>query len=384
MEKTLFLSMKKIKLRTILVGLLFVQLLLIQITATYPLFIETYYSNGIYPYIAQFWRGMLGWIPFSIGDIFIFTLIYLLIKSIFRLFKKKVSFKNVLLNGLAWASVLLFFFYINWGFNYFRVPLSEKLNHSIKEYTNTELETLAIYLVQKTNSLQLELTGKDSLKVVVPYNYTELYNMAPKGYQTIKNNYPFLAYQTPSIKNSLMSTFQSYIGVGGYLNPISGEAHVNINGVKTSAPNTISHEMAHQIGYAAENEAEFIGFLASTHHPDTFFKYSGYKNAMLHSVFEMKRRDTVIFKRLLKQLNTGIKKDLEDNRAMYLKYKNPFEPYVKKGYNLFLKSNKQKHGIHSYNRMVLLLINYYAQNEVIKHKEQTPAKKESIEATLHS
>ncbi|PCH76292.1 MAG: hypothetical protein COB98_06665 [Flavobacteriaceae bacterium] len=371
--------MKKIKLRTILPGFLFVQLLLIQLMSTFPVAIETYYSNGIYPYISQLWRGLFGWIPFSIGDLFLFGLVLLILRTIYRLISKRISLKNTLLNTMSWASVLVFFFYFNWGFNYFRVPLSEKLNFTITEYSTQELEQLSQRLIQQTNHLQVKLTGRDSLKVIVPYSYDELYAMAPKGYRNIVAHYPFLDYQTPAIKNSLMSTFQSYIGVGGYLNPLSGEAHININGVKTSAPNTISHEMAHQIGYAAENEADFIGFLASTHHPDTYFKYSGYKNAMLRSVFEMRRRDTLVFKHLIAQLNPGIKKDLKDNQTFRLRYKNPFEPYVKKGYNLFLKSNKQKDGIHSYNRMVLLLINYYAENEARAHEEGLPYKKESNE-----
>ena len=375
--------MKKIKLRTFLVLFLFVQLVSIQLLAAFPMFIEKYYSNGMYPYVSQFWRSLLGWIPLSVGDLLLFFLTFLLARSIYKIIKKRISLKNAVLNVMAWASVLLFFFYINWGFNYFRVPLSEKLKHTIKEYSNNELEILTTKLIQKTNSLQLELTGKDTLKVIVPYNYSELYKMAPKGYENIIHSYPFLDYQIPAIKNSLMSTFQSYIGVAGYLNPLSGEAHVNINGIKTSAPNTISHEMAHQIGYAAENEAEFIGFLAATHHPDVYFKYAGYKNAMLHSVFEMKRRDTIVFKQLLNQLNVGIKKDLQDNYALRLKYKNPFEPYVKKGYNLFLKSNKQKDGIQSYNRMVLLLINYYDENEVPVNKRTSLDKKESNEAAIH-
>ncbi|MBL4746035.1 MAG: DUF3810 domain-containing protein [Flavobacteriaceae bacterium] len=375
--------MKKNKTRTLLVCFLFFQLIVIQLMASFPGVIEIYYSKGIYPYISQFLRGSLGWISFSVGDLLVFTLLFLAIRSLLKLAKKRTTLKNTLLNGLAWTSVLVFFFYINWGLNYFRVPLSEKLNYPIREYSVHELEKLSQLLVEKTNQLQVEITGKDSLKVLVPYSYSELYKMAPKGYSALQFKYPFLDYQTPAIKNSLMSTFQSYIGIGGYLNPLSGEAHVNTNYLKTSAPSTISHEMAHQIGYAAENEAEFIGFLASSHHPDPYFNYSGYKNALMHCVNEIHRRDTVVFNRLLKQLNTGIKKDMQDGRALSLKYKNPLEPYVKKGYNLFLKSNNQKEGIKSYSRMVLFLINYYTENETLIKKEPIFDKKDSLEATFH-
>ncbi|PCI34988.1 MAG: hypothetical protein COB60_04590 [Flavobacteriaceae bacterium] len=369
--------MKKFNFRIFLIFFLFVQLIFIQIMAHSPLFVEKYYANGIYPYIAKFWRTILGWIPFSVGDILLFILVLLFIKTLFNLIKKRVTIKQTCINITACASVLLFFFYFNWGFNYFRQPLSKKLQFTIDTYSDKDLETLSLHLINKTNSLQADLMGIDSLKVLIPYTRTELYKMGPKGYDKLGDMYPFLKYQTPAIKSSLMSTFQSYIGVGGYLNPLTGEAHVNANGLKTNAPSTISHEMAHQIGYAAENEAEFIGFLASTQHPDSFFKYSGYKNAMLHSVFEMRRRDSVLFKKLFTHINKGVKKDLKANYDLQLRYKNPFEPYVKKGYNLFLKSNKQKHGIHSYNRMVLLLINYYAQKTGESTKEIIIEKKES-------
>lgn len=353
--------MKKIKIRIYLIIFLFVQIGCIQIIANFPLFVENYYSNGIYPHIAQFWRTILGWVPFSVGDIFLFIIVFLIFKSLFLLLKKKNSIKTAIINMGAWASVLLFFFYLNWGLNYFRQPLSTKFQFTTTKYSNTDLEKLSQLLINKTNNLQQKLTGNDSLKVIVPYSRKKMYKMAPKGYDSLDDFFPFLHYQTPAIKSSLMSTFQSYIGVGGYLNPLSGEAHINTNGLKTNTPGTISHEMAHQIGYAAENEAEFIGFLAATTHPDPFFNYSGYKNAMLHSIFEMRRRDSTVFKKLFKKVNKGVKKDLKDNYDLQMSYKNPFEPYIKKGYNLFLKSNKQKHGIKSYNRMVLLLINYYGQ-----------------------
>ncbi len=365
--------MRKFKTQRYLLFFLFIQLIFIRIIGCFPQFIELYYAHGMYPYIAQFWRTLTGWIPFSVGDLFLFTLIGLFIRTLFRLIKKKITLQKTATLLLSWLSVLLFFFYFNWGLNYFRLPLSEKLNFTIEEYSNDQLETVATYLIKRTNALQLNLMGTDSIQVKIPYNYKEMYLLAPKGYEKLKDLYPFLSYKTPSIKSSLMSTFQSYIGVGGYLNPLTGEAHINTNGLLSNAPSTISHEMAHQIGYAAENEAEFIGFLASTQHSDIFFQYSGYKNAMLHSVYEFRKRDSIVFKKLFKQLNKGVKKDLQAYYTLRMQYKNPFEPYVKKGYHLFLKSNKQKDGIKSYNKMVLLLINYYAQ----KPEELMMKKKES-------
>ena len=45
------------------------------------------------------------------------------------------------------------------------------------------------------------------------------------------------------------------------INPFTLEAQVNMRMPKINLPVTIAHEMAHQLGYAAENEANFIGFI---------------------------------------------------------------------------------------------------------------------------
>ena len=51
------------------------------------------------------------------------------------------------------------------------------------------------------------------------------------------------------------------MGFSGYLNPFTNEAQVDILIPKYQLPTTASHEVAHQLGYAAENEANFIGIL---------------------------------------------------------------------------------------------------------------------------
>jgi len=61
-------------------------------------------------------------------------------------------------------------------------------------------------------------------------------------------------------------------------------------------------------------------------------------------------------KELISLLNPGIIKDFEVLSAFWKKYQNPFEPYLKKGYNSYLKANGQAMGIESYNAMVALVI----------------------------
>ena len=93
------------------------------------------------------------------------------------------------------------------------------------------------------------------------------------------------------------------MGFSGYLNPITNEAQVDGLIPEFKFPTTASHEAAHQIGYAAENEANFIGFLAASHHPDTYFRYSGYAFGLRHCLAELYRREPEMYSDLISTLN---------------------------------------------------------------------------------
>lgn len=60
--------MKYNKKHLILSVLLPFQVILVQFLSKKSDFIETYYSNGIYPTISKILRSLLGWLPFSFGD----------------------------------------------------------------------------------------------------------------------------------------------------------------------------------------------------------------------------------------------------------------------------------------------------------------------------
>ncbi len=351
----------------ILTTLLPLQVVLVQIAGNYPAFIEKYYSNGVFRIISKFLRIFLGWIPFSVGDVLLGFLLFIFFRFLYRLIKSR--FNNILpkiLHFTAVLSVIYFCFYLFWGLNYYREPLSKNLGIQQSNYTTTQLVSLAEKLINKTNKIQVAITTSDTLKVVNPYSTKEMYHLATDGYRHLSEKYPQLTYQHASVKSSLMSLFQSYNGTSGYMNPLTGEAQVNDKIIKTGYPVVTCHEMAHQIGWAAENEANFVGFLASMHNNDVYFQYSGYKMAMRYVIYEIYKRDKKTHKKLYKTIHKGIKKDIQDGYDFWEKYKNPLEPIVKKGYNAYLKANKQQNGIQSYNYVVDLLVGYYLE-DVNKH-----------------
>ena len=56
----------------------------------------------------------------------------------------------------------------------------------------------------------------------------------------------------------------------------------------------------------AENEANFIGFLATVKHPDPIFNLSGYGFALRYCLNELYYRDKAQFEALYEQINPGL------------------------------------------------------------------------------
>ncbi|MFP4846507.1 DUF3810 domain-containing protein [Winogradskyella sp. PE311] len=325
----------------------------------YPEFVEHYYSNGLYVYISKLMRYVFGWLPLSVGDIlYTLAIIYLirwLILNRKRIIKDTI---NWLLDVGATLSIAYFAFHMLWAYNYYREPLYKSLNIEA-EYTTERLVAFTERLISKSNTIHSELTPVDSLKIDLPYSQSEVFDMVSNGYDVLEKTYPHLKYQPESIKTSLFSTPLTYMGFLGYLNPFTNEAQVNNLIPIYKFPTTACHEAAHQLGYAAENEANFIGSLAAIHNKDKYFKYSGYTFALRYCLNEIYKRDSELYYDILSTINKGIIKNYQEVQEFSLAYKNPLEPIFEKTFDSFLKANNQSAGMKSYSYIVALLVNYY-------------------------
>jgi len=337
---------------------------LIAILKQFPQFVETYYSNGIYIFISRLMRYAFGWIPFSIGDIFytiasIYALRWLIVN------RKRIlkDTKNWVLDVLSAISIAYIAFHVLWAFNYYRQPLYKSLNLEA-EYTTEQLIDFTEKLIIKSNAIHSKLSVNDSLKIEFPFPKSEIFDKVQNGYDKLSETYPHLSYQPKSIKTSIYSLPLTYMGFSGYLNPFTNEAQVDGLIPTYKFPTTACHEVAHQLGYAAENEANFVGSLAAIHNEDIYFQYSGYTFALRYCLAELFRRDQDIYNTILPSINKGILKNYEEARTFWMAYENPLEPIFKNTFDRFLKANNQSAGIKSYSYVVALLVNYYGDREL--------------------
>ncbi|GAB4160639.1 MAG: DUF3810 domain-containing protein [Winogradskyella sp.] len=343
---------------------LIVQIIAIQILKQFPEFVEQFYSNGIYVFISKLMRYAFGWLPFSVGDV-LYTLASIYVIRWVILNRKRIYKDTVkwLLDIFVALSLAYFAFHILWAFNYYRVPLYKSLNLEA-EYTTEQLVHFTKRLIEKSNALHNQLAINDSTEVDMPFTKSEVFNMVKNSYTSLAKTYPHLEYHPVSIKKSIYSVPLTYMGFSGYLNPFTNEAQVDGLIPTYKFPTTSCHEVAHQLGYAAENEANFIGCLAAIQNEDLHFKYSGYTFGLRYCLVEIFKRDKALYYDILPTVNKGILKNYEEVQNFWKSYENPLEPVFEKTFDNFLKANNQADGMKSYSYVVALLVNYFENHQL--------------------
>lgn len=331
----------------------------------HPEWVEKWYSLGFYPFISHLYRSLYGWLPFSIGDV---MYLFLIVYALYWLYKNRIAIRfNIwqsLTNLVAIFAVLHLTFYMSWGLNYFRIPLAQTLELQ-ENFITSELIFVTETLALESNSMQRKLTGDSISPVYIPYSTAEIYAKTTEAYQQLELENTNFSYHKPSLKSSLISRGLSYMGYGGYLNPFTGEAQVNRLLPTYRLPVVSAHEIGHQLGYSAENETNFIGFLATRANPDPYFKYSAATFALNYCLLELNRRDSLTRKKITQKLNPGVRANFAESNTFWKHYKNPLEPLFKAVFNRYLEANKQKDGIASYNRIVGLLVAQYRKDNLI-------------------
>lgn len=343
------------------IAFLLIAAILIRTVSFFPAIVERYYSNGIYPIFSRVLKYSFGWIPFSLGDIiYIIAILWMLFKltrMISLLVKRKVTRKLLLASLLNTALVLLSIYVIFntlWGLNYNRQGIASQLGIDMKPYSKEELVKIDSMLLENVNAYKAAMMGKGN-----GFDKGNNFKLAIEAYDNIAEKYPFLKYNPASVKASLFGTIGNYIGFTGYYNPFTGEAQLNNTVPPFLHPFTTCHEIAHQLGYAKENEANFVGYLAASNSPDTAFRYSVYLDLYLYAQRNLYNADSTAAKTISLKMLPAVKEDLLFLRQFYKSYRNPLEPVFRWIYGKYLENNQQPSGLFTYDEVTSFLVAFY-------------------------
>lgn len=334
----------------------------IKLLSANKIWVETIYTDRFYYFFSKILRIIFGWIPFSLGDILYLLaggwLIWKVIMNMSMLFKKKIAGKLLFKKTLRLLLALVFIYIVFnafWGINYNREGIAYQLQLKGLAYDTADLKMIQAVLLQKVNASKLIVVNNQELYP----GRKELFKKAEVSYNFAEKKYPFLQYKHLSVKSSLYGWLGNYLGFTGYYNPFTGEAQVNTAVPKFLQPYIAAHEIAHQLGYAKENEANFVGYLAAINSPDPVFHYSTYFDLFLYANREVYFFDSLSSKSTREELNPFVKKDIEELIQFNRAHRSVVEPAITWMYGKFLKLNEQPKGMQSYNAVIGMLIAYY-------------------------
>lgn len=333
----------------------------------YPEWIEYSYSPKFYSVIADFLRDVLGSLAFSLGDllyaywiILILIIVFDFIKSLVRRSFDSSEFFYLSVKNLRMLVGLYIFFQLLWGLNYSRLGVANQFSIQTTDYDTESLVKLNEKLLKNLNKYEDDYFSE--------LNYIgdhEVFTEAGIAINSFANANKLPSYANPSIKKSLYGTAMSYLGISGYFNPFTGEAQVNTKVPKALLPAVCCHEIAHQLGYGSESEANLIGFLSATKSNNNLLRYSAYFDMFLYANHELLRRDSIRSKQIFSRLPKYSKENYDALVQYHRKYENAIEPFFKNVYSRYLQLNNQDNGIQSYNQVVAWLISYYEKEQLL-------------------
>lgn len=181
-------------------------------------------------------------------------------------------------------------------------------------------------------------------------------------YRRLSGHYP---YPKPILNTWILSVQQTT----GVYSPFTVEANYNRDIAYYDIPFTICHELSHLRGYMQEEEANFIGVLATIGADDLYFNYSGYVSAWVYAGNALARIDSTAFATLYARINARTRQDMLYNNAYWQQFEGkPAEAHEQLN-DAYLKMQGQATGVHSYGHVTDLMLEYFAENGTLTQSQ---------------
>ena len=350
-------------LQLLILGILYI---VIKAAAKAPAIVDAVYSQKIYPPIRNVVSFATRNVPFSVaeaaaGIVIVVIAVLLVVRIITLLCLKKGAFVRLLsliISVVLTASYLIVAFYVMWGFNYFRTPVAEKLDLPDREYSVEELEKLCYELAGHAVELREEVDEDEN--GVFTFDFGAVSKSIRTSYSDFGATRPSFKADVPVVKQLKFGDLFSRCSIAGIYVPFTEEPNVNSNEPALYKAFNAAHETAHYLGYAHEEDASFIAFLACMDSDDAALAYSTYMHALNHCANALAKADRKSYSALTAAYSDGMRKDFADYTEYYNKYSGTktWEKSNELNDN-YLKFNEQEKGVLSYEEDVALILRYF-------------------------
>jgi hypothetical protein len=336
-------------------------ILLIWIFRNNPEWAEQIFGQNLYPIWHKILNPVQAKISFPlIWPVFTLSLGYLLIPLFFESGWEKRAIR-FLANLITLVALTLVIFYNTWGYNYFRMDVTEKsglqnngLNRDelIREIEWAEERIILLY------KEDLSIPSRDSI------DKNQLENEIRENVAAIMNDFGYFSEISPRIRILEPKGLLMRIGAAGVYLPFSSEGHIDAGLHKIQYPYTMAHEMSHAYGLAQEDACNFTAFIACIHSDNDWFHFSALFAYWRYLMAELSRTDTVLFENQYADAPEQLLIDLMEVRKNSARYPDYFPEFRDAFYDRYLKTQGIQEGITSYNKMVNLVSEWRKTNNL--------------------
>ena len=344
--------------------------------------ISEFYTDKLFYYISWPIKKVIAYFPFSVAEIalyasiaaILFWFINMLVGTVRagrRCYIRKKQ--NVPIEGFSllqplvqlvlrlssFMCVIVSAFVLFGGINYTSLTFSEKAGYELEEADVDQLSQLCRLLSARAAAARLTLALEADGTInenYADYNPFRLIDDALDAYQNLPEEYAYLKRDYPRAKLAVSSPVMSNIHITGIYPYIIPEAVVNAQTPIMSLPHTICHEMAHQRGFAREDEANYIAYLACIHSDNPLFVYSGYYTAFTYAMDQLYLYDQKSWQEISSATSSGIWLDNLEESNFWQQYQTVSSEFTGSVNDTYLTVMDVDDGVHSYGRMIDLIL----------------------------
>lgn len=113
------------------------------------------------------------------------------------------------------------------------------------------------------------------------------------------------------------------------------------------------------MGFAREDECNFIGYLACVESGDPDYVYSGYLSAYIYCSNALYAYDKDMWRECYQHIGEGVRRDLKQRNAYWKQFEGQVQESSQKVNDAFIKVNGDEKGTLSYGQMVAFVLRWY-------------------------
>lgn len=332
-----------------------------------PEWTETLYSRGLYPWVRSVQSALSGLSPWSVGELVLVALLtFVVVRGVLlvrALLRREATRLERLLRDLLGLARLLSWIWVayvfTWAFHYARLPYAHGTGLDVRPAELGELEAAAREWLERARELRATLKEDANGVVALDTDLASVRARLAAAYERAGELDERLAGPAPVVRNALASPLMTLGGISGIYWPFTGEPHVNSLPPAPQRLFSALHEVAHERGFAREDEANYIAVHVGSTSGDAELAYSVSLMAYLNLHRSLAAADAEKAAQLAKERSDGIQRD-STALAEFWKPKSKAAARVREVSttmnDTYLKAQGQVHGVRSYGRMVDLLL----------------------------